>query len=56
MYNNFDIGTGSQKQKKLCDLRKNGRYNIKILCFSENKYSDYIINVLKQTLFKSKII
>ena len=42
MYNNFDNGTGSQMQKK-CALRKNGRYNIKILCFSENKYFDYIL-------------
>ena len=32
-------------KKKMCALRKNGRYNIKILCISENKYSDYIINL-----------
>ena len=43
MYNNFDIGTGSQKQKKLCDLRKMAGITSKYFVFQK-------INILTTSL------
>ena len=41
---------------KKCALKKMAGITLKYSTLSFNKYFDYIINILKQTLFKSKLI